>query len=71
MEIHVIVKSVYGREMIYPDCINSRLLCDIARQSTLTENTLQCAADMGYKFKITHGKMRSAILARVQREVQP
>ena len=66
MEIHVIIKSVYGREMVYPDCINSRLLCDIARQSTLTENTLQCAADMGYRIVPRHSGLKSAVLCRVQ-----
>jgi hypothetical protein len=65
MEIHVIVKSVYGREMIYPNCVNSRLLCDIARQETLTENTLKCAADMGYSIITGHAKLRSAVLNRV------
>ncbi len=67
MEIHVIVKSVYGREMIYPDCINSRLLCDIARQSTLTENTIQCARDMGFNIiERQRKRLKSAVLARVQ-----
>ena len=36
--IHVTIRSVYGRDNVYPACEMSRLLCDLAGSKTLTES---------------------------------
>ena len=50
--ITLLVKTVYGRDMYYPHCIQSRLLADIAGTVTVTHNTMQCALDMGFDISI-------------------
>lgn len=48
MEILVKVKSVYGKEYIYPVCDRSKLLCSLTGAKTFTVHALQTVRDLGY-----------------------
>ena len=52
MELHVMIKSVYGTEAVYPSCTKSKLLSQIAGQKTLTPHTIKLAKILGYKFHV-------------------
>ena len=42
-------KNVYGNPLVYPVNTQAELLARIAGSKTLTQHTLQCAADMGFR----------------------
>ena len=48
----VIIKSVYGKEMIYPANSVAQIFADIARQTTLSRDTLKQAQALGYKVEV-------------------
>jgi len=48
----VTVKNVYGKEMIYPANSVAQIFADIARQCTLSRDTLKLAQGLGYKVEI-------------------
>ena len=48
MEIKVIVKSIYGNELIYPMCKTSNVFADIAKTKTLSRQVLRSLKDIGY-----------------------
>ena len=54
MELFIEIRTVYGREMFYPDCQNSRLLSEIAGTTTLTPHCLVLARKMGYTVHMHH-----------------
>jgi hypothetical protein len=45
------VKSVYGRNKVYPACDKSSLLAKLSGKTTLTNETLAIAKQLGYTFK--------------------
>ena len=49
MEITVQIKSVYGRDLVYPACPYARAFADIAGIETLTEFAVHKIKSMGYK----------------------
>jgi hypothetical protein len=51
MECLVEVKSVYGQDMVYPACDKSSLLAKLSGKTTLTNETLAIAKQLGYTFK--------------------
>ena len=51
MECLVEVKSVYGQDMVYPACDKSSLLAKLSGKTTLTNETLALAKQLGYTFK--------------------
>ena len=48
----VTIKNVYGKEMIYPANSVAQIFADIARQTTLSRDTLKLAAALGYKVEV-------------------
>ena len=49
MQITVQIKSVYGRDLVYPVCCKSRAFAAIAGTDTLTEFTVNKIKSLGYK----------------------
>jgi len=47
-QIEVIVKSVYGKPLIYPACKKAQALADIAGTKTLSEQNLKQAGALGF-----------------------
>ena len=48
----VTIKNVYGKEMIYPANSVAQIFADIARQTTLSRDTLKLAQALGYKIEV-------------------
>jgi len=48
----VTIKNVYGKEMIYPANSVAQIFADIARQTTLSRDTLKLAQALGYKVEV-------------------
>lgn len=48
MSIQVIIRSVYGKEMIYPICEKSVLFCRLLGQTTLTRGDVSIIKAIGY-----------------------
>ena len=48
MEIKVIVKHLYGKELIYPMCKISNVFADIAKTKTLSIEVLRSLKSIGY-----------------------
>jgi len=46
------IKSVYGRDLIYPANAEAELLARIANTQTLTESTVALAKELGIIFEI-------------------
>ena len=46
------IKSVYGRDLIYPANDKAELLARIANTQTLTESTVALAKELGIVFEI-------------------
>ena len=54
MELHVMIKSVYGNETVYPNCTKSKLLSQLAGQKTMTPRMIKLAKLLGYTFHVEH-----------------
>lgn len=54
LEITVKVKSVYGKELVYPVCDKAHIFAAIAMNKTLTPEVLSCIKALGYTVKIQH-----------------
>jgi len=37
MTLYVKIKNVYGKELMYPDCQESKFICDLAGTKTITD----------------------------------
>ncbi len=48
----VTIKNVYGKDMIYPANSVAQIFADIARQTTLSRDTLKLAQALGYKIEV-------------------
>lgn len=51
MTIQVSIKSVYGRECVYPACDKAKLFAALAGQKTLSEAHLHLIKQLGYKIE--------------------
>jgi len=51
--IKIIIKSVYGKDMVYPNCEDSKTFCDMLGRKTLTERDLSYIRVLGYQFEVT------------------
>jgi hypothetical protein len=47
--LKVRVKSVYGRDMVYPNCPQSTLFCELAQTKILTNRMIHTLQRAGYK----------------------
>lgn len=52
MKLLVIIKNVYGNEMIYPVCDKAKLLCKLSGKKTFTKDSLSILKQLGYEFEI-------------------
>jgi len=53
----VTVKNVYGKETIYPANSTAQIFADLARQYTLTRETLKLAKSLGYAVEVKQAEL--------------
>lgn len=51
-DIHVLVKTNYGNQTIYPNCESSKTFCRMLDQKTLTPLNIKYIRELGYKIVI-------------------
>ena len=51
-ELTVRVKNVYGNELIYPVCEQSKLFAQLADTETLTQRAVETIKKLGYTFTV-------------------
>lgn len=51
-DIHVLVKTNYGNQTIYPACESSKTFCRMLDQKTLTPLNIKYIRDLGYRIVI-------------------
>ena len=56
--ITVQVKSVYGKDTVYPICDNAKAFASIANTSTLTLHTLKNIISLGYTINYHHPALK-------------
>ena len=61
MEIKVIVKSIYGNELIYPKCRISKAFSDIAKTKTLSIEVLKTICAMGYDVELVNATVEDLL----------
>ena len=50
--IHVHVKDVYGKRVVYPVCDKAKVFAAIAGTTSLTETTLRCIRKLGFDIHV-------------------
>lgn len=48
----VLVKNVYGKRLVYPDCSLSNLFCRIGKKRTLTGIDIELIKEEGFRVKV-------------------
>lgn len=56
-ELVVLIKNVYGQELIYPACEKSMIFAQIAGDKTLTEKNVNLLKKAGFTFKVKNKKI--------------
>lgn len=51
MKIQVSIKPGPGRDLIYPECETAKLLCQLIRQKSFSENDLVIVKRLGYEIE--------------------
>lgn len=51
MVLTISIKNVYGTEMVYPACDQSRLLVKLLKSKTFTKQAIYILKQLGYTFK--------------------
>ena len=51
LALKLIVKDVYGKELVYPDCYTSELLATLKGTKTFNDRDLAIFGLMGYKIE--------------------
>ena len=54
MQIKVEIRSIYGRDTVYPACPDARRFADIAGTKTLSNDTLRLISQLGYEIQVMH-----------------
>lgn len=49
LQLQVFVRSVFGRQTIYPACAQAERVAALANQKTLTDRELKIAREMGFE----------------------
>jgi hypothetical protein len=53
MELQVTIKNVYGKELIYPDCTKSDILCKrVMKKQTFNDSDIANLKLLGYSFTV-------------------
>lgn len=52
IKVFVMVRTIYGREMVYPACPVTEIIASIAKTKTLSDNDLSAIRKLGYEIKI-------------------
>lgn len=52
MILYVKIKNVFGNELMYPDCPNSKLICDLAGTKTITDELKRKLMAGGYRLAL-------------------
>lgn len=52
MIIQVEIKTVYGKEMIYPLCETGELICKMVGTKTFTREMVELCKKLGYEFQV-------------------
>jgi hypothetical protein len=58
--IKVSIRSVYGRETVYPACPAAATFAEIAGSKTLTDGTLRLIERLGYTIEVEAPTIRRA-----------
>ena len=48
-DLYVQVKSVYGKDTVYPACESTKSFCELLNQTTLTERDIKYIKALGFK----------------------
>ena len=51
MEIKLMIKNVFGNELVYPVCYQAKALAKLKGTKTFNDVDLTIIKDLGYKFK--------------------
>ena len=57
--IKVEIKSVYGKETIYPACQISSVFASLAKQTTLTAREVKLIKELGYEIEVITSQPKS------------
>jgi hypothetical protein len=49
--LHVEKKNVFGNDLVYPICLQARLLTSLTGQKTLTQDAINIIKRLGYQLK--------------------
>lgn len=52
IKVFVMVRNVYGREMVYPACPVTEIIASIAKTKTLSDNDLSAIRKLGYEIAV-------------------
>ena len=66
MKIIIQIKSVYGRDTVYPICEKAKLFASIAGTTTLTHSTLCYVERLGYTIEVKLPTYNQQVLQRMQ-----
>jgi len=56
MDIYVEIKNVYGKDLVYPACKTSKLLCELTGTKTISRENIKVIMDLGYNIEIKNKK---------------
>jgi len=51
--LYIIIKQVYGKDTVYPNCDDSRVFCQLLGRKTLTESDMRHIRTLGYQFEVS------------------
>jgi hypothetical protein len=59
MKIEIIIKNVYGNQLIYPNCDTSKAFSNIAKTKTLSIENLKTISSMGYDVEVVNETIKT------------
>lgn len=57
--IVILAREIYGKQMFYPVCDNSKLFAAIADRTTLSETNIRRIRQLGYEVTVTYPKTQT------------
>lgn len=61
MKITVQVKTVYGKNMVYPICDNGILFAKLANSKTLTPESIKLIKQLGYAIELQQDEFKELL----------